>query len=185
VLAALLSFFPGPVLGVLRFLIRVLTALRFPVTSAMAFATVPFAGWLVGPARVEREPYTEDELADAGLSSGAALAVAAGPLYSRVVLRKCRYLEASGCKSACVNICKVPTQTFFAEKLGIPLHMKPDFESKECALCFGQPAPPLALDPAVTGACYADCAWTAQRAARDNKGPSTPLGCSSPDGTML
>ncbi len=117
VVNALVSFFPSLVLTTLRWLVGALHALRFPVASAMAFGAVPFAAWLVGPAHVEREPSAAEDRAASTSADGAAAPTP--PLYSRVVLRKCRYLEAAGCKSACVNICKVPTQAFFADHLGM------------------------------------------------------------------
>ena len=176
---ALLSLLPHPLWAFLRLLVRLLTWVRFPVASALAVCTVPFAGWLVGPAQVEREPFTEEELADAQLPPGVAPSAL---LFSRTVLHKCRYLEASNCKSSCVNICKVPTQTFFQTVLGVELHMKPDFETKSCALCFGQPAPPLALDPAMGGLCFADCR-SAQRPTSGKSelqtGACTTLGASA------
>ena len=151
---ALLSLLPLPLWAFLRWLVRLLTWVRFPVASALAVCTVPFAGWLVGPAQVEKQPFTEEELAEAQLPPGAS---PSAPLYSRTVLHKCRYLEASNCKSSCVNICKVPTQAFFKDVRGVELHMKPDFETKSCALCFGQAPPPLELDPAMGGLCFVDC----------------------------
>jgi hypothetical protein len=62
---------------------------------------------------------------------------------SLVKIKKCRYLEESGCVGLCINMCKMPTQKFFAEEFGIPLHMKPNFEDLSCEMIFGQTAPPL------------------------------------------
>lgn len=36
-----------------------------------------------------------------------------------------RYLENSGCVGMCVNMCKIPTQEFFTNSLGMPLTMTP------------------------------------------------------------
>lgn len=36
-----------------------------------------------------------------------------------------RYLEASNCVGLCVNMCKIPTQDFFANSLGVPVTMTP------------------------------------------------------------
>lgn len=36
-----------------------------------------------------------------------------------------RYLEHSGCVGMCVNMCKIPTQEFFTNSLGMPLTMTP------------------------------------------------------------
>lgn len=35
-----------------------------------------------------------------------------------VKVERCRYLEASKCKGTCMNLCKLPTETFFREDLG-------------------------------------------------------------------
>lgn len=45
-----------------------------------------------------------------------------------VKIERCRYLESVQCKGACVSICKLPTQTFFTEDLGMPVTMTPNFE---------------------------------------------------------
>lgn len=37
---------------------------------------------------------------------------------SGVKLLECRYLKESGCKSACIYLCKGPTQQFFRDELG-------------------------------------------------------------------
>ena len=37
---------------------------------------------------------------------------------SGVKLLECRYLKDSGCKSACIHLCKGPTQQFFQDELG-------------------------------------------------------------------
>ena len=47
---------------------------------------------------------------------------------SGVLIKKCRYLEASGCVGLCVNLCKRPTEAFFADAFGLPLTMVPNFE---------------------------------------------------------
>ena len=36
---------------------------------------------------------------------------------------RCRYLEETGCASICINSCKLPTQEFFAQDMGLPLTM--------------------------------------------------------------
>jgi hypothetical protein len=45
-----------------------------------------------------------------------------------VKIERCRYLESVQCKGACANICKLPTQTFFTEDLGMPVTMVPNFD---------------------------------------------------------
>jgi len=54
-----------------------------------------------------------------------------------VLVKRCRFLEESGCASICVNSCKVPTQNFFIKNMGLPLTMAPDYETGECQFSFG------------------------------------------------
>lgn len=54
-----------------------------------------------------------------------------------LLVKRCRFLEESGCASVCVNSCKIPTQKFFAEDMGLPLTMTPDYETGECQFSFG------------------------------------------------
>jgi Beta-carotene isomerase D27-like, C-terminal len=52
-------------------------------------------------------------------------------------VQRCRFLESSGCASICVNACKIPTQTFFRDEMGIDLLMEPNYETYECQFSFG------------------------------------------------
>lgn len=54
-----------------------------------------------------------------------------------LLVKRCRFLEESGCASICVNSCKIPTQSFFLEDMGLPLTMTPDYETHECQFSFG------------------------------------------------
>lgn len=74
-----------------------------------------------------------------------------------VLIERCRVLEASGCLSVCVNVCKGPTQQFFTETVGLPLTMVPDFEKTSCHLYFGATPPPLTEDPATQFPCLTQC----------------------------
>lgn len=74
-----------------------------------------------------------------------------------VFIEKCRFLEESGCKGLCVNMCQQPTQAFFTDVLGLPLRMTPDYEDSSCQMAFGVSPLPVSDDPAVTGDCLADC----------------------------
>lgn len=104
------------------------------------FATQLFE-WLVGPCEVT----TVDIKTDDGTVRTQA---------SNVHIKKCRYLEESACVGLCVNMCKIPTQTFFTEKFGIPLTMTPNFEDLSCDMAFGQPAPPLAEEAVYDQPCF-------------------------------
>uniref|UniRef100_A0A0E0LQK1 Beta-carotene isomerase D27-like C-terminal domain-containing protein n=1 Tax=Oryza punctata TaxID=4537 RepID=A0A0E0LQK1_ORYPU len=101
-----------------------------------AALTVPFFHWLVGPSEV-----VEVEVNGVKQKSG-------------VLIKKCRYLENSGCVGMCVNMCKIPTQNFFTNEFGLPLTMNPNFEDMSCEMIYGQVPPPLEEDPASKQPCY-------------------------------
>ncbi|KAH9565220.1 hypothetical protein CY35_04G066600 [Sphagnum magellanicum] len=98
-----------------------------------------FFSWLVGPCEV-----VEVTIQDKKLRSG-------------VHIHKCRYLETSGCTGLCVNLCKLPTQYFFTEELGMPLTMEPNFEDLSCEMIFGQIPPRPEDDPALQQGCFSKC----------------------------
>ena len=83
---------------------------------------------------------------------------------SAVQIEKCRYLEDSQCVGMCVNMCKLPTQSFFTEKFGIPLTMTPNFEDLSCTMVFGQLPPAHQVDEAMSQACLAACPTGSERA---------------------
>jgi len=77
--------------------------------------------------------------------------------HQGLLVKRCRFLEESGCASVCVNSCKIPTQTFFAEHMGLPLLMEPDYETFECQFSFGV-APTAATEAAALATpCLALC----------------------------
>lgn len=103
-----------------------------------AALTVPFFHWLVGPSEV-----IEVEINGVKQKSG-------------VHIKKCRYLENSGCVGQCVNMCKIPTQDFFTNEFGLPLTMIPNFEDMSCDMVYGQTPPSFEDDPVSKQPCYAD-----------------------------
>ncbi|PZO38486.1 MAG: DUF4033 domain-containing protein [Pseudanabaena frigida] len=115
------SLIPSPALWVVRTFV---SPTRLVCVLNAWFAAQMFE-WLVGPCEVAE---AEINLADGTVRSQP----------SGVHIKKCRYLVDSGCVGMCVNMCKVPTQTFFTEKFGIPLTMKPNFEDLSCEMIFGQ-----------------------------------------------
>ncbi|CAM9837528.1 unnamed protein product, partial [Laminaria digitata] len=46
-----------------------------------------------------------------------------------------------------MNLCKLPTEAFFKEDLGMPLRMTPNFEDLSCEFAFGQEALAVEDDP--------------------------------------
>ena len=77
--------------------------------------------------------------------------------------KQCRYLLESGCKSTCVNICKIPTQAFFNDVIGLPLRMTPDYESGACKFEFGLKPLPKEEDPAFSTPCYLGCSLSLEK----------------------
>ncbi|XP_023742376.1 beta-carotene isomerase D27, chloroplastic [Lactuca sativa] len=103
-----------------------------------AALTVPFFHWLVGPSEV-----VEVEVNGVKQKSG-------------VLIKKCRYLENSGCVGMCVNMCKIPTQDFFTNEFGLPLTMIPNFEDMSCEMVYGQAPPKFEEDPVAKQPCFTD-----------------------------
>ncbi|CAN0058967.1 unnamed protein product, partial [Ectocarpus sp. 8 AP-2014] len=105
-----------------------------------AFMCPPLFGWLVG----------KSELTE-GVVDVKAAKEGKGPKQevwrNTVKVERCRYLEASKCKGTCMNLCKLPTEAFFREDLGMPLRMTPNFEDLSCEFAFGQDALPSEEDP--------------------------------------
>lgn len=103
-----------------------------------AALTVPFFHWLVGPSEV-----VEVEVNGVKQRSG-------------VLIKKCRYLENSGCVGMCVNMCKIPTQDFFTKEFGLPLTMTPNFEDMSCEMAYGRVPPPFEEDPVAKQSCLTE-----------------------------
>lgn len=97
----------------------------FPKFSARmcAWATVVGGTWLMGECEVNDVPETINN--DGGSKQG-------------VLVKRCRFLEGSQCASICVNSCKIPTQTFFRQNMGLALTMTPDYNTGECQFVFGK-----------------------------------------------
>ncbi|GAQ83133.1 hypothetical protein KFL_001370030 [Klebsormidium nitens] len=127
-----------------------------------ALFTPSIFSWLVGPAEV-----VEVEVNGVKQKTG-------------VKIKKCRYLEASGCVGMCVNVCKVPTQDFFTKEFGLPLTMNPNFDDMSCEMVFGQVPPPIEEDKAFQQPCFA----TLCSMAADEK-PKCPKLLTAEDGLQL
>jgi len=98
-------------------------AMPFPDFSAKmcAWATTVGGTWLMGECAVNDVP----EMENGGKNQG-------------VLVERCRFLEESQCASICVNSCKIPTQNFFKNNMGLALTMTPDYETGECQFAFGK-----------------------------------------------
>lgn len=134
---------PGSV-GLLYWFKR-LFAKPLPVlsTKLCSIATFAFGHWLMGS--LELADLDEGE---PGVGDGK------GQL---IVVRRCRFLEQSACASICVNSCKMPTQDFFSDDMGIPLRIEPDYETLRCEFKFG--VAPSTEDEAAARAvpCFSAC----------------------------
>mmetsp|Transcript_9402 Transcript_9402/g.25595 ORF Transcript_9402/g.25595 Transcript_9402/m.25595 type:complete len:322 (+) Transcript_9402:50-1015(+) len=75
---------------------------------------------------------------------------------SRVVIEKCRFLEAAECKGLCISLCKQPTERFFNDELGLPVSMVPDFSDGSCTMTWGEAPRADALDDQDLS-CYDHC----------------------------
>jgi hypothetical protein len=102
-----------------------------------SFVTPTFFAFLVGPSYTNRR----QDGAPGGL-----------------VVEKCQFLQESGCKGLCLHQCKLPAQEFFAQELGVPLTVIPNFETQECQWSFGQEPVEPADDPAFPKGCLTGCA---------------------------
>eukprot|EP00884_Botryococcus_braunii_P003730 jgi/Botrbrau1/13358/Bobra.0158s0011.1 len=145
------------VAGVLDSLLPKEAAVRFrkwfPLSQfsaeANAFFTMVGFSWLVGPMDMKK--------VDVQFNGSTQT------WNSGVQIKKCRYLEQSGCVGMCVNMCKRPTETFFTEKFGLPLTMNPNFEDLSCEMVFGQMAPPFEEDPVYNQPCFVNNCSLAQK----------------------
>ncbi|KAA8543303.1 hypothetical protein F0562_021202 [Nyssa sinensis] len=127
--------FPRPVLSLIRTL---LPQSKFAREYFAAFTTIFFA-WLVGPCEVSESEFK-------------------GKREKNVVrIKKCRFLEESNCVGMCINLCKMPSQKFIKDSLGMPVNMIPNFDDMSCEMIFGQDPPAPTDDPALNQPCYKLC----------------------------
>ncbi|PSC73082.1 beta-carotene isomerase chloroplastic-like [Micractinium conductrix] len=105
-----------------------------------AFITVLGFAWLVGPSELKEVEVDFERRREKWMSG--------------VKIKKCRYLESSGCVGMCTNMCKLPTQKFFTETFGLPLTMNPNFEDLSCEMIFGEAPPPVELDKVYDQPCF-------------------------------
>ncbi|XP_042490148.1 beta-carotene isomerase D27, chloroplastic [Macadamia integrifolia] len=76
---------------------------------------------------------------------------------SGVLVERCKYLEESKCVAICLNTCKLPTQTFFKDYMGVPLLMEPNFSDYSCQFQFGVLPPQHAEDKTLKEPCLEMC----------------------------
>jgi len=98
----------------------VMFARPFPRFSAWmnAWVTHWTTQWLMGPSAVYDLTSPDDGRV-------------VGPQQGLLV-EKCRFLEAAGCVQTCLHACKVPTQRFFLEEMGLPVTLRPNMTDLSC-----------------------------------------------------
>lgn len=119
-----------------------------------AFVTALTCKWLMGPCEVN----------DVELPGGRVLP------GRGVKVERCKFLEEAGCAAVCMNTCKIPTETFFREDMGLDLTMEPNYDDFSCQFSFGkQPEAATTADLHSTR-CFQSCS---QKAALfdDSRGP--------------
>jgi len=146
----------------------VLFSRPFPAFSARmnAWATKWAGTWLMGECEIN-----DCEIDGGGIGEKQGLLV-----------KRCRFLEESGCASVCVNSCKIPTQNFFIQDMGLPLTMEPDYETGECQFSFGL-TPNLATEfDAKDTPCLKRCPTAGSMRKWHDGGATQPNRCSLMDG---
>lgn len=92
-----------------------------------------------------------------------------------LLIKRCRYLEESGCASVCINMCKVPTQEYFRKYMGVPLTMQPNYDDYSCLASFGRTPPAQQEDPVFDVPCFSNCSSRKRNAHRATPGAGCHL----------
>ncbi|CDP03682.1 unnamed protein product [Coffea canephora] len=130
--------FPRPILSAAMQIRALLPQSKFAREFFAVFTTIFFA-WLVGPCEVRESEFD-------------------GTKEKNVVhIKKCRFLEGTNCVGMCTNLCKMSSQEFIKDSLGMPLNMVPNFDDMSCDMIFGQEPPLVINDPAFVQPCYKIC----------------------------
>ena len=113
---------------------RILFAQPFPQFSARmnAAVTAALGVWLMGECTVNDILVPVDPTTTANETT----VWAVGPNQG-VLVTRCRFLEESQCASICLHSCKIPTQNFFQQQMGVPLLMEPNYTTGQCQFSFG------------------------------------------------
>ena len=133
---------------------------RFISEKSSMFMSFGGLGWLVGPTERFHVDVTVPAAFAADTGSDVLPATTTEKWLSGVKLVECRYLVESGCKSACLHLCKGPTQALFNDELGMKLYMKPNFRDCSCEMFFGVSPPPMEQDDVYGQPCFSTCSMT-------------------------
>lgn len=120
-------------------------------TEINAWITAVFFPFMVGECEVEERRKDEVPVIPDGEAWDCA-----------VKIKKCRWLERSGCVGMCAGLCKRPMQRMFGDVLGMPLSMEPNVEDLSCTMVFGKDPVPWTEDDLKDTPCFSTCA-TARR----------------------
>lgn len=126
------SLFPPLILELYKLLIAPLAQGKIAALM-VARVTVITCQWLMGPCKVNTIELPNGESWESG-----------------VFVEKCQYLEESKCVGVCINTCKLPTQTFFKDYMGVPLLMEPDFKDYSCQVLLAFLSNHTCLTPKLT-----------------------------------
>ncbi|GAY55764.1 hypothetical protein CUMW_166650 [Citrus unshiu] len=148
VIQALERAFPRPILTMATQVRAVLPESKLAREFFAVFTTIFFA-WLVGPCEEVFYHLSFCKVRESEVN---------GKTEKNVVhIKKCRFLEESNCVGMCTNLCKMPSQTFIKDSLGMPVNMVPNFDDMSCEMIFGQEPLASSDDPAFKQPCYKLC----------------------------
>ncbi|WVZ96079.1 hypothetical protein U9M48_041761 [Paspalum notatum var. saurae] len=154
------SLFPPLLLVLYKALLAPIANGQLAAMMLEARATALSCQWLMGPCSVNSVTLPDGK----SWSSG-------------VFVEKCKYLEESKCLGICINTCKLPTQTFFKDHMGVDLYMEPNFEDYSCQFNFGVAPPPLDADKALKEPCLDICTNAKRRRELGRNSSPDELSC--------
>ncbi|KAH7578239.1 hypothetical protein JRO89_XS01G0358100 [Xanthoceras sorbifolium] len=141
----IVSFFPPLVIKLYRILVTPIAEGKL-AAAMVARVTALTCQWLMGNCQVNSVDLPDGTSCQSG-----------------VFVERCKYLEESKCVGVCINTCKLPTQTFFKDYLGVPLLMEPNFSDYSCQFKFGVLPPLPEDDTALKEPCLEICPTSRRR----------------------
>ncbi|CAN6700138.1 unnamed protein product [Malus baccata var. baccata] len=144
------SLFPPLLLDLYKLLVAPLQGGKVAAIM-VARVTAITCQWLMGPCTVNSVDLPDGTSMNSGVSEFAVLFFHysllrldngcrngwEGSPLMQVFVEKCKYLEESKCVGICLNTCKLPTQAFIKDYMGVPLVMEPNFVDYSCQFKFG------------------------------------------------
>lgn len=129
---------------------QVMFAKPFPQFSCWmnAWVTHWTTGWLMGPSKIY-------DVVTTGSDGSPFILKEQG-----LLVEKCTFLETCECIRTCTHACKIPTQRFFSESMGLPLTLKPNLTDYSCKFEFGVVPVPLDEDEISSHPCLKECSFS-------------------------